>query len=341
MKDINSSNEPTLPLGTIPNANRLLVGLWQLSSPAWGSAPRSEILAAMKRNYDAGFRTFDGDAELIFASFRQSLPDPTTVHGFTKWCPKPGPMTRPIVEAAIRQRLQRMGTTQVDVLQFHWWDYSDKRYIDALLVMKQLKEEGLIKNIALTNFDTVRLKEILDAGVPVVSNQVQYSLIDRRPEIKMKELCLQHNIKLLSYGTFCGGFLADKYLNAPEPQIYTRTSTASSFTPSQRKYYDMIEAFGGWPLFQELLQVLKKVGDKHSGVSIANVATRYILEKPWVGGVIVGSRLGVSDHVQDNLKVFGFSLDEEDYGLIEGVLKKSDKEELFKMIGDCGDEYRR
>jgi aryl-alcohol dehydrogenase-like predicted oxidoreductase len=99
----------------------------------------------------------------------------------------------------------------------------------------------------------------------------------------------------------------------------------------------MIDAWGGWELFQELLTTLKAIADKH-GVSIANVATRYILDKPAVAGVIIGVRLGIANHRDDNARVFEFRLDKDDNGRIEDVYKKSNN--LFETIGDCGDEYR-
>jgi aryl-alcohol dehydrogenase-like predicted oxidoreductase len=70
----------------------------------------------------------------------------------------------------------------------------------------------------------------------------------------------------------------------------------------------MIDAWGGWGLFQELLAALKQIADKHRA-SIANVGLRYILDRPGVAGVIVGARLGVAQHVADNARVFGSALD--------------------------------
>jgi aryl-alcohol dehydrogenase-like predicted oxidoreductase len=78
----------------------------------------------------------------------------------------------------------------------------------------------------------------------------------------------------------------------------------------------MIDAWGGWALFQELLAVLKQIADKHR-VSIANACVRYILECPAVAGVIVGTRLGVAQHLDDNARVFGFETDREDEAKIE------------------------
>lgn len=99
----------------------------------------------------------------------------------------------------------------------------------------------------------------------------------------------------------------------------------------------MIDAWGGWDLFQELLSTLKRIAQKHN-VSIANVATRYILDKPKVAGVIIGVRLGIVDHRDNNSLVFDFGLDKPDCDAIEAVCTKSNN--LFEGIGDCGDEYR-
>jgi aryl-alcohol dehydrogenase-like predicted oxidoreductase len=148
----------------------------------------------------------------------------------------------------------------------------------------------------------------------------------------MVKFCQQHNIKLFTYGSLCGGFLSEKYVGKPEPRSFDLT------TVSLRKYKNMIDGWGGWQLFQELLSTLKAIADKHQ-VSIANVAVRYILDKPSVGGVIVGARLGIAEHIEDNAKVFSLNLDAEDSDRINSISQKS--RDLYQLIGDCGDEYRR
>ena len=161
---------------------------------------------------------------------------------------------------------------------------------------------------------------------------MQYSLVDLRPSQLMAPYCQANGIHLLAYGTFCGGLLSEKHLGQPEP---TRLALD---TASLNKYKQMIDAWGGWPLFQELLTALNSVAGKH-GVSIANVATRYILAQPAVAGVIVGARLGLSHHREDNARVFDLSLDNEDEAAITAITAKG--RDLLTYIGDCGDEYRR
>ena len=212
-----------------------------------------------------------------------------------------------------------------------WWDYNNPYYMDALRYLSDLQDKGIIKHIGLTNFDTERVQTMIDSDLPIVSNQIQYSIIDRRPEAKMIPFWLKHNISLLAYGSVCGGLMSELFLGRKEPSI-TELNTASL-----RKYKKMIDAWGGWNLFQELLLTLKRIAQKHNA-DIANVAACYILAKSAVAGVIIGVRLGITDHRNSNAQVFNFSLDKSDCDDIEAVCTKSNN--LFEVIGDCGDEYR-
>ena len=90
-------------------------------------------------------------------------------------------------------------------------------------------------------------------------------------------------------------------------------------------------------MFQELLAVLKEIADKHR-VGIASLGIRYILDRPAVAGVIIGARLGVAEHLADNVRAFDRTLEAGDVARIEAVLTKS--RDLMRVIGDCGDEYR-
>ncbi|GJJ13970.1 hypothetical protein Clacol_008227 [Clathrus columnatus] len=273
---------------------RVFNGLWQLSSPAWGTAPVSKIKQEMKRYFDAGFIAFGnavssslfssddnnnliqmgisadhyGSAEQIFGSFRSSLApeDRSRVICATKWCVfRPTDPTPQFVREAVHERLAQTGAQTVDLLQVHWSDYSSRAYIVALRYLQSLQigPNKLINALGLCNFDSARTDEICTALGPgaIVSNQVQ--------------------IKLLTYGTLCGGFLSDKYLGAQLPDTY------SSLTPSERKYLDIIlNVWGDWPLFQQLLSTLRSIGDRHDGRSIAVIATRWVLDYPFVAAVL-------------------------------------------------------
>jgi aryl-alcohol dehydrogenase-like predicted oxidoreductase len=320
---------------------RIVNGMWQVAG-GHGHIDHELAIADMMRYHDAGFTTWDladiyGPAEDFIGEFRRRLlaqkgkEELDRIQALTKWVPQPGRITRSIVNENIERSLRRMNVISLDLLQFHCWDYNNPYYMDALSYLSDLRDEGIIKHIGLTNFDTERMQIMIDSDLQLASNQVQYSIIDRRPEVKMIPFCLEHNISLLTYGSICGGLMSERYLGRIQP------STAELNTLSLRKYKQMIDAWGGWNLFQELLSTLNRIAQKHN-VSIANVATRYILDKPKVAGVIIGVRLGIVDHRDNNSLVFDFGLDKPDCDAIEAVCTKSNN--LFEEIGDCGDEYR-
>ncbi|XP_023513304.1 flagellar radial spoke protein 5 isoform X1 [Cucurbita pepo subsp. pepo] len=324
---------------------RVLNGMWQTSG-GWGRIDRDDAVEAMLRYADAGLSTFDmadhyGPAEDLYGIFinrvrRERPPELLeNIRGLTKWVPPPVKMTSSYVRESINISRKRMDVSSLDMLQFHWWDYSNSGYLDALKHLTDLKEEGKIKTVALTNFDTERLQIILENDIPVVSNQVQHSIVDMRPQQKMAELCKLTGVKLITYGTVMGGLLSEKFLDT---NLTIPFAGPPLNTPSLQKYKRMVDAWGGWSLFQVLLQTLKRVASKH-GVSIPTVAVKYILDQPAVAGSMIGVRLGLSEHLQDTNAIFSLALDEEDINSIEEVSKKG--KNLLKIIGDCGDEYRR
>jgi aryl-alcohol dehydrogenase-like predicted oxidoreductase len=320
---------------------RILGGMWQVSG-GHGAIDPVRAVDAMFAYHDAGFTSWDladhyGPAEDFIGAFRRRFAAErgaehlAEIQAFTKWVPSPGVMSRRVVEDAVNVSLRRMGVDRLDLLQFHWWDYGDARYLDALRQLADLRDEGKIRHLALTNFDTERLALIAGHGITIVSNQVQYSLVDRRPEQRMAAWCQEQGVSLLTYGTLLGGLLSERWLGRPEP------GRGELATASLKKYKQMIDAWGGWSLFQELLMALKGIADRH-GASIANIATRYVLDRPAVAGVIVGARLGVAEHIADNARTFDIALNATDLAAIEPALARS--RDLMRIIGDCGDEYR-
>ncbi len=314
--------------------SRVLTGLWQIADMERDghSLDLKAAAKAMIPYVDAGFTTFDmadhyGSAEEITGLFLKE--QGARAQLLTKWVPKPGPASRDDVRAAVQRSLDRMQTNQLDLLQFHSWNYADPVWLDCLFWLQELKKEGLIRHLGLTNVDTAHLRIVLNSGIDVVSNQVSFSLLDQRARNGMIELCLQHGIKILAFGTVAGGFLTERWLGKPEPG---RDELA---TWSQMKYKRFIDAAGGWQIFQDLLHRVDQIAQR-LGVSIANVACRYILEEPAVGGIIIGARLGQTDHIQDNLRLFQFSLDELSRSKIRDVLAR-----LQPIPGACGDEYRK
>jgi aryl-alcohol dehydrogenase-like predicted oxidoreductase len=305
--------------------SRMIRGGWQLAG-GHGDVDPERAIADMAAFVDAGVTTLDcadiytGVEEMI-GVFRAELLRTRgaetlkrlKVH--TKFVPDYdllGRLTKRDVEAVIDRSLRRLGADRLDLVQFHWWNYSAPGMIDAVLWLKELAEVGKIDRIGGTNFDTPSTSAMLDGGVPLVSMQVQYSLLDQRPENRLMALCAASGLKLLCYGTVAGGFLSARWLGQPDPgEAFANRSLL--------KYKLVIDDFGGWGLFQELLAVLDAVARKH-GVSLTAVATRWVLDRPQVAAVIVGARY--AEHLPDNLAVFRLRLDQADCDAISAVLAK-------------------
>jgi aryl-alcohol dehydrogenase-like predicted oxidoreductase/enamine deaminase RidA (YjgF/YER057c/UK114 family) len=314
--------------------SRVLNGLWQIADlERDGQALNSETAAMQMEPYvEGGFTTFDmadhyGSSEEIAGYFRNSNPLGSKAQMLTKWVPEPGRLDRQTVRQAVLRAMGRLQTEQIDLLQFHAWHYPDSSWLDGLFWLDELRTEGLIGQIGVTNFDAAHLRMALASGIPIVSNQVSFSLIDQRAAGSLTSLCEEFNVKLLAYGTLAGGFLSEKWLGEPEPTELK--------TWSQMKYKRFIEAAGGWAKFQKMLAAVAGIANKH-GVTAPVVSGRYILDQPAVAGIILGARLGEVNHVLENLSIFDLELDSEDNALIENILKALDP-----IPGDCGDEYRK
>ncbi|HIB08536.1 MAG TPA: aldo/keto reductase [Gemmatimonadetes bacterium] len=321
-------------LATGLEISRILTGLWQVADMERGGSSMSQEEGAleMRRYVDAGLTTFDmadhyGTSELIAGQYEAGWPESAEL--LTKWVPKPGSVAREEARAAVELALERMGREQLDLLQFHAWSYADPGWLDCIFCLQELKEEGLIRHLGVTNTDSTHLAMLLNSGVDIASNQVCYSLLDQRAGGAMTELCLQHDIKLLAFGTLAGGFLTEHWVGVPEPDFQ------SLETWSQMKYKRFINAAGGWDKFQALLKALERVA-RRLEVSVANVASRAILDAPSVAGVIIGARLGKREHIEDNLRLFDFELDRPALDEIEHA-----RSEFLQIPGGCGDEYRK
>ena len=316
--------------------SRVLTGLWQIADmEREGRELNPAVIAkAMAPYVQAGFTTFDmadhyGSAEVIAGHFARKHGH-DAVQLFTKWVPAPGPASRDDARAAVQTALNRLHSDRLDLLQFHAWNYADSSYLDTLGYLQELKDEGFIRHLGMTNVDTAHLRMILNSGFNIVSNQVCFSLLDQRAKTNgMLELCAERGVTVLAFGTIAGGFLTERWFSRPEPDWDALE------TWSQMKYGRFIREAGGWKALQDLLAIVQRVARRHN-VSMANVAGRYILDQPAVGGIIVGARLGISEHREDNLQVFRFSLTETDHAEMDEAVAR-----LRRIPGDCGDEYRR
>jgi aryl-alcohol dehydrogenase-like predicted oxidoreductase len=302
------------------------MGGWQL---AGGHGPINHKLALqnMAAFVREGITTFDcadiytGVEELFGAfiheyksSFISGTLPPIQIH--TKYVPDLNDLpnlTKTYTESIIDRSLKRLGVERLDLVQFHWWDYDVPGCVDTAQHLLELQQAGKIRYIGVTNFDTPHLQELIAARIPIISNQVQYSVLDHRAESAMQKLARKHKFNLLCYGTIAGGFLSERWLGILLPP-------ESFENRSLIKYSLIIKEFGGFDLFQKLMAVLKEIADKYN-VRIAEVAARYILQKPYVAGIIIGARN--ARHLERIKKINSFYLDKEDFQQIRFIVNQS------------------
>jgi len=306
--------------------SRVIRGGWQLAGDH-GSVDRAEAIRDMEAFVDAGITTFDcadiytGVEEMIgdfISDMRRrrgaAAADRVRVH--TKLVPDLGrlPDLRPDdVEAIVDRSLKRLRVDVLDLVQFYWWDLSLGSAVDAAGVLQRCREAGKLRNIGVTNWDVAETAPFLDAGVDLVSTQVQYSVLDRRPAAGLADWTAAHDMQILCYGTLAGGFLTENWLGAADPGFQFENR-------SLVKYRLIIDEFGPWALFQELLAALKAVGDRQ-GVSLSSVATAWVLDRPQVAAAIVGARY--ARHLPKTVQVFDVILTDADRAEIGAVIDQS------------------
>jgi aryl-alcohol dehydrogenase-like predicted oxidoreductase len=321
---------PRVSLADGYDISRIIKGGWHLAGDH-GPIDREQALADMAAFVEAGITTFDcadiyTGVEQMIGDFRRGFPalaGHVQVH--TKFVPDLSDLPyvdRRYVETIIDRSLVRLGVERVDVVQFHWWDFAVPGAVETALELDRLRRAGKIAHIGVTNFDVPHLAELIDADIPVLSHQLQYSLADDRPNHGMVDYCRANGIALLCYGTVCGGFLSERWLGEAEPAIGGFTNR------SLIKYKLILDDFGGWSLFQELLSALARIAAKHE-TDIASVASRAILDRDGVAATIVGATNAA--HLTAHAAIGALRLDADDLASIAAVTER--------RRGPAGDVY--
>ncbi|MXX33384.1 MAG: aldo/keto reductase [Gemmatimonadetes bacterium] len=276
-----------------PPASGVIRGCWQLSrghGPGWTrdlAFAALDSAAAMPGPLHLDCADiYTGVEELLgdWTASRKEAAGEVVVH--TKCVPdlavlpriKRGHVRRIVLRS--RDRLRR---DVLDLVQLHWWDFGVPGWVRAAGWLAELREEGVVRHLGVTNFDAGALRTLLDEGIPIVTNQVQFSLLDRRPLGGLTDLCAERGVSLLCYGTLAGGLLADG-------------SFAGADSRSLTKYRFILDEVGGPAALQRARAALARIAARE-GASVADVAAAFALTRPAVTAVIIGlSRRHLATH---------------------------------------------
>jgi aryl-alcohol dehydrogenase-like predicted oxidoreductase len=199
--------------------------------------------------------------------------------------------------------LTRLGRSSIDLYQHH---YPNARISISKLMdlVADAVEAGKIRAVGVSNYSAEQMREAYAAlskrGIPLASNQVEYSLLHRKPEVNgVLDACRELGIALIAYTPLAGGLLTGKYSAQNRPGGFFRRILPQY----NRKTLDAV---------QPVIKILREIGDRYSK-SPNQVALRWLIENPIVlpiPGVKTGKQ------AMDNAAALSFSLTSEDVRIL-------------------------
>jgi len=205
---------------------------------------------------------------------------------------------------ACENSLRRLRLDHIDLYQLHWPD-PDTPIEETMVALQKLVDAGKVRYVGVSNFSEAQLSEARK-HLPVCSNQIEYSMLERSPEEKVIPYCSQNDIGILAYKALGRGLLTGRYQKRP------------------------VFAEGDWrkddPEFQEerfaeildIVNRLKPIADSY-GVTLSQLATAWVLRLPVVASVIVGARQ--PEQLEESSRGALIDFKDEDLAAIENILQ--------------------
>jgi aryl-alcohol dehydrogenase-like predicted oxidoreductase len=314
----------TVPLGeTGLEITRVGFGAWAIGGGGWefgwGSQDDDESIATIQHALDLGVNWIDtaaaygfGRSEEVVGRALQGMSGGERPYVFTKASLLEGPgrrvrheLSRESILREAETSLKRLGIDAIDLYQIHW-PIPEQEIEEGWAALAELKEQGLVRHIGVSNFSVEQLRRIQGIA-PVETLQPQYSLIERDAEEDILPFTSRARIGVIVYSPMGSGLLTG---------AMTRERIGRLPKDDWRKHN---ERFREPQLSRNLALVrrLTRVADRH-GVTPGAVAVAWALRNPAVDGAIVGARR--REQVDPILLAAGLDLDNADLALIEGLV---------------------
>jgi len=296
------------------NASSVCLGSWVFGGDVWGEVDNEVSLRVMEEAVEKGVNLIDtapvygyGRAEEVIGRFLAGKKDKVIIA--TK-CGLEGKgvslrpnLSAKFIREEIENSLRRLNIETIDLYQCHWPDPNTPLQ-ETFEELKKLIGEGKIKYIGVCNFSKAELVSACSMA-PVISNQVQYSILDREIEKELIPFCKENNISILSYGALGGGVLSGKYKTPP---AFSKGDVKSFFY----KYY----RGAGWDKAQKMLLALREIAARRE-VPVSQVAINWVLRCPQMASCIVGCR--TPEQLNQNVNASDWQLIAEEIAKIENV----------------------
>lgn len=293
------------------------VGTWAWGDTStWGmggyDADLSEqtIEEAWDASLEAGVLLFDtaevygnGESERIIGKLLKRQPDKAAdIVIATKWFPAPWKLNvKGALLGSLRASLDRLGVPAVDLYQIHG-PISLRGHAALADALAAAAAEGLVKHIGVSNYSAKEVRsidgELRSRGLRLATNQIEFSLLRRAPETGgLLATCDELGVVPLAYSPIGQGRLTGKYSAANPP-------------PGNRN-------FSNYPMEQvdEVVAVLRTVGEKQGGKSPAQVALNWLMAKGAVP--IPGAKNG--QQARDNAGALGWKIDADDLAALDAA----------------------
>jgi len=315
-------NEPidtsieTIPLGkTDIQITPLGTGAWQWGdSSFWGygrTYQEADVQAAFEASLEAGIRFFDtaegygrGKSERLLGKFMHASEQTMIVA--TKYLPYPWRLRKKALVNALRQSLERLGLPTVDLYQIHWPipPLPVETWADALA---DAVEAGLARAVGVSNYNEEQMRRthlaLSKRSIPLASNQVEYSLLNRKVETNgLLQACQELGVTLIAYSPIAKGILTGKYTPEKTP-------------PGMRGYNYNKNRLAK---VQPLIRLMRETGQAHGGKSPAQVALNWLMCK---GAVPIPGAKNARQ-VQENAGALGWRLTDEEVAALDEASSK-------------------
>jgi aryl-alcohol dehydrogenase-like predicted oxidoreductase len=299
---------PPLGLGTWQWGDR---GMWQYGV----GYTQSDVEAAYRASREAGITFFD-TAEIYGRGLSEKLlgplvqPEHNEVVVATKFAPWPYRLTAGTLPKALDASLKRLGLVQVDLYQVHW-PWASPIRIEALMnVLADQVELGKIRAVGVSNYSARQMRRahaaLAKRGLALASNQVQYSLLDRRPEKNgVLAACRDLDVRLIAYSPLAKGALTGKY----------HDGAAISGARRSNRFFRPAALQASAPL----IKLLAQVGEAHGGKTPAQVALNWLIHQAVVP--IPGAKN--ASQATSNAGALGWELTDEEFEQISQVADKA------------------
>ena len=291
-----------LGIGTWAWGDRLFWGYGR------GGYTDADLKAAYHVSRAAGINFFDtaevygrGRSERLLGQFVRDAGNRVVVA--TKFFPYPWRWRRPSLLRALRGSLERLGLDRMDLYQIHW-PYPPVPIETWMAGLADAVEAGLVRAVGVSNYNqdqTRRAHAVLaERGVPLVSNQVQFSLLHRGPELDgLLDVCRELDITLIAYSPLAMGVLTGKYTPGnPPPGIRGRRYRRQFLAQAQ-----------------PLIALLREIGQAHGDKTSAQVALNWVMCK---GAVPIPGAKNARQ-AEENVGALGWRLSSEEVAALDAA----------------------